>query len=292
MKYKTYVPLTATPFRQNKKYKERLPQNPKLANYIRCFWGSEQPYIQKEQSVDASIVVPDTCVDIIYHIDYTDNTIIGGFCGINDASFWDYDRIESGHLVSLFAIRFFAWNAYVFSEDTMKDTINSYYDVRTRFGWLDSMLRQQLFEKRSLEERGRAVEAILLDRLFEIRQNSIINSSVEQIMLQRGTQSVTELASECFVSSRQLERLFHEYIGITPKKLCSIVRYQYLWNEILTNPKFRILDAVCKYGYTDQSHLMREFKRYHTMDIRTAKLYAYQHIDNNVENILDFPDQS
>lgn len=291
MNQKTYIPLTAAPFQQNKKYRERLPKNRELANYIRCFWGSEQPYIQQKRSDNASIVVPDTCVDIIYHIDYTDNTITGGFCGINDASFWDYDRAEDGHLVSLFAIRFFAWNAYVFSEDTMKDTINSYCDVRTRFCWLDDMLRQQLFEKRSLEERGKAAEEILLGRLFHIRQNSIIHSAVEQIILQKGTQNVSELARECFVGSRQLERLFHEYIGITPKKLCNIVRYQYLWSEIVINPSFHVLDAVCKYGYTDQSHLMREFKRFHAMDIRSAKQYAYRHIGSNVENIQDALDQ-
>lgn len=292
MKYKTYVPLTATPFWQNKKYKEQLPQNPRLANYIRCFWGSEQPYLQKEKDVDVSIVVPDTCVDIIYHIDYTKNTITGGFCGINDTSFLAYDCTGNGHLVSVFAIRFFAWNAYVFSEDSMKDTINGSYDVQTRFHRLDIMLRQQLFEKRSLEERGRAVEEILLGRLSKIRQNNIISSATEQIILQKGTQSVTELAKECFVSGRQLERLFHEYIGITPKKLCSLVRYQYLWSEIITNPEFRVLDAVCKYGYTDQSHLMREFKRYHAMDIQTAKRHAYQHVGRNVENIQDFSEQS
>lgn len=34
---------------------------------------------------------------------------------------------------------------------------------------------------------------------------------------------------------------------------------QCLWNEVLRNPGLRILDAVEWYGYTDQSHLMREF---------------------------------
>ena len=50
--------------------------------------------------------------------------------------------------------------------------------------------------------------------------------------------------------------------------------YQYLWNEVIRTPGFRMLDGVSKYGYTDQSHLIREFKRYHTMDIRKAAAYA------------------
>ena len=52
------------------------------------------------------------------------------------------------------------------------------------------------------------------------------------------------------------------------------MRYQYLWGEVVKNPGFCVSDAVYQYGYTDQSHLIREFKRYHTMDIRKAAAYA------------------
>lgn len=31
----------------NSRYKEVLPANMELAEYIRCFWGSTKPYIQK-----------------------------------------------------------------------------------------------------------------------------------------------------------------------------------------------------------------------------------------------------
>ncbi len=271
-----YMLLTAAPLKQNKKYQELLPQNTALTSYVRYFWGSAQPYLRTKETADCTLVIPDTCVDIIYHIDETANTITGGFCGINDASFWDYDNKNDGHLCSVFAIRFFAWGAYPFAEDSMKGTRNVHDDVRARFDWLDRILRAQLFEKRSLAERSAAAEALLLARLTHARQNSVVTNAAQQIILSKGTQGVTGLAGECFVSSRQLERLFHEYIGITPKKLCSMVRYQFLWNEILRNPRFQALDAVCKYGFTDQSHLMREFKRHHTMDIAAARQYALQ----------------
>lgn len=32
---------------------------------------------------------------------------------------------------------------------------------------------------------------------------------------------------------------------------------------------------VSKYGYTDLPHMMREFKRYHSMNIREAREMAY-----------------
>ena len=119
----------------------------------------------------------------------------------------------------------------------------------------------------------------------------MISTAARKIICHRGAQNVSELSRECFVSSRHLERLFHEYIGITPKKLSSIVRFQFLWNEILQNPNFHVLDAVNRYGYTDQSHLLREFKRYHTMDIQAARLHACRQAYNNVENIQDVSDK-
>lgn len=273
-----YRPLTATPFRQDPAYQERLPKDPRLAGSIRCFWGSVQPSRRKRTDDIVQIIIPDTCVDIIYHIDHTADTVTGGFCGINDASFSSHDTAVPGHIVSTFAIRFFAWRAYGSAEDSLKGSLNGYHDISSRFQWLDRQLRPLLAEKRSLEERCAAAEGFFLKRLDQDRTNSTLDSAAALILRQKGTLSTTELARECFVSSRHLERLFHEYIGITPKKLCNLVRYQFLWNEILRGPDFHILDAVERYKYTDQSHLMREFKRYHAMDIRQARLHAYGHV--------------
>lgn len=91
---------------------------------------------------------------------------------------------------------------------------------------------------------------------------------------------IANLAKESFVSTRQLERLFHEYIGITPKKLSNLIRYQFLWKDILCDKDFDVLSAVYKYGYTDQSHLLREFKRYHSMDIHKAIEMAFKDVGN------------
>lgn len=280
MKNAFYLPLTATPFKYNSRYKEVLPANMELAEYIRCFWGSTKPYIQKGKESVAGIIIPDTCVDIIYYIDHTENSVTGGFCGISDMSFVEDVSAKPGHLVSMFAIRFYAWGVYAFSEDSLKGSLNEYCGIESRFQKLDRILRPQLLDYSLMQERIRIAEKFFLGQMLYLRQNDIINRAVREIVSCKGTLSVSGLTEECFVSSRQLERLFHEYIGITPKKLCNLVRYQCLWNEILRNPGFQILDAVERYGYTDQSHLMREFKRYHTMDIGKAKMYACHNVEN------------
>ena len=49
---------------------------------------------------------------------------------------------------------------------------------------------------------------------------------------------------------------------------------------VLCEPDFDVLNAVHKFGYTDQSHLLREFKRYHSMDIHNARMMAFKDVGN------------
>lgn len=219
-------------------------------------------------------------MDIIYHIDYTDNVVIGGFCGINDCSFLANSSGTIGHMVSTFAIRFYAWSAYAFVDDSLKSSINGYFDVGSKFEWLDKIIRPKLLELKSIQEKASFTEQVLLKRLSDVKENTVVNGTIHNILKNKGSMDVSKLAKEPFVSTRQLERLFHEYVGIMPKKLSNLIRYQFLWRDILCEPDFDVLSAVHKYGYTDQSHLLREFKRYHSMDIHEARTIALKDVEN------------
>lgn len=264
-----YKPLTATPFKCNSAYNEIEPCR-MLQPYIRCFWGGVYDCSDIKTDKTSEIVIPDTCVDIIYRIDDTGKIITSDFIGINDRSFFSQSNRKSEHNISVFAIRFYAWSAYIFSEDSFAGTVNGRYDVRERFSWLDKKLRLLLLESNSLTDMIRFTETLLLKKLETTRKNEVIDSVIYDILLHQGTKEINQLSKENFISGRQMERLFNEYIGITPKKLSNLVRYQYLWRDIVSERHFNILDAVFKYGYTDVSHLMREFERYHSMNIRDA----------------------
>lgn len=279
-----YHPLTASPFQKNKKCKE-LPPRQNLAQYVRCFWGSEPACTDMIQNRQGELVIPDTCVDIIYHIDYTENKVTGGFCGINDRSFYAIDNSIPGHVTATFAIRFYAWEAYVFAQDSLRSTTNGFYEVGSRFAWLDDALRPNLLVLKTLREKVSFAERLLLGKLQNAKENQTVRYAVNTMLIQRGSLDISKLAKASFVSSRQLERLFHEYVGITPKKLSGLIRYQFLWRDILCEPDFDVLNAVHQYGYTDQPHLLREFRKFHSMDIRSAKRLAYENVANLQDNL-------
>ena len=152
--------------------------------------------------------------------------------------------------------------------------------VGSRFEWLDKIIRPKLLELKTLQEKVSFVEKLLIKRLPDVKGNVIVDDTIRNILLHKGSLDVSSLAKDSFVSTRQLERLFHEYVGVTPKKLSNLIRYQFLWRDILFKPDFDVLSAVHKYGYTDQSHLLREFKRYHSLDIHSAKSVAFENVGN------------
>lgn len=275
-----YRPITATPFRQERDYREIAPCDG-LRGYVCCFWGSEKPFVCQETMVErGTLVIPDTCADLMYTVDFTDNRIYGGFCGISDTSFFAGSSGAAGHLISTFAIRFYAWSAYHFSEDSLQDTRNGFFDSGEHFQWLDRQLRNRLFDFRTLEETANFAQTLLLSRLDAMRENRLLEEAVQTIINRKGAWEISQLAESMVVSTRQLERIFHRYVGVSPKKLSGLIRYQLLWQDIVKDRDADVFDAVCKYGFTDQPHLLREFRRYHTMNIGSARQLAVTDVGN------------
>lgn len=276
--HEIYNPITATPFAQNETYMEFEPCE-ELKPYIKCFWGTKMPFKQiKTEIPTKGIVTPDTCMDIIFTVDFTNNQIYGSFCGIDSQSFETYSSNDEEKVISTFAIRFYAWSAVLFSEENMSGTKNSFFEVEYHFSKLKKEIGVLLFDVVNMEDRIRLTEKYLLTHIHTRRNNPILMEAVAQMLLRKGNVEIGQLSKEIHTSVRQLERLFRENMGISPKQLSSLVRYQYLWNEVLFRPDFQVLDAVYRYGYTDQSHLLNDFKRFHTMGMAQARKYAMEHV--------------
>ena len=92
------------------------------------------------------------------------------------------------------------------------------------------------------------------------------------------TNSRAKISDICLytsVSEKKLERIFNYNLGISPKSFSSLLRYQLLWQDIIFSDNFNILDAVEKFGYSDQSHLLNDFKRRHLMTPAQAVKHAF-----------------
>lgn len=278
--HQIYHPITATPFRSTPDYTEFAPCDA-LKPYIRCFWGSEKPVVQEESTESPiDIVTPDTCMDIIFTADFANNTIDNAFCAMDERAFVTRQAIRTKKRFFRFAIRFYAWGASMFAAESMKNTKNTYFDAAYHFPEIKREIEKRMFDVQNIRQLIPVAETLLLNHFRDNYQNPVIFQSVSKILNTRGNLSMTDLKQEALVSSRQMERLFVEYIGVSPKSLAAMVRYQYLWNGFLYHDSFNIADAVYRYGYSDQAHLCHDFKKYHSMSLSDAKEFAMQNVGN------------
>ena len=108
-----YHPVTATPFQRDAFYTE-LPPCPALKPYIRCFWGTPEPV--RTPAVDIpkpDLVIPDTCMDVIFMLDQAHRTVTAHFCAMDECAHVAGSIAGSA---PTFAIRFYAWSAALFAD--------------------------------------------------------------------------------------------------------------------------------------------------------------------------------
>lgn len=262
-----YRPITGTPFQADETYREIAPCAA-LAPYIRCFWGSGRPLPERPHA--GGIVIPDTCMDVIFHIDYAQNRISSSFCALDEHSAFTVPSDATGGLAATFAIRFYAWTAALFAEDSLRGSLNGRYPVDLFFRRIEIALAPLLFDEMTLEDKAHASEPVLLALLNPSKADPTVLNAIHRMLQSCGRARISEISAALALSPRQLERRFDAMMGVSPKAFASLLRYQLLWQDIALNPRFNALDAVDKFGYADQAHLLGDFRRHHLMSPKDA----------------------
>lgn len=258
--YATYRPMIARPQFDNT-YRE-YPSTPKLRPLIRCFWGSGSNFDPHAAPLYLNRPLnPDTCHDIIFiHNHNTEKTTMI-FTGLSDSTAidqWD----EGDTNISIFAVRFYFWTMHFLSRVPLVDTLNK---IISPDCFLPDMgaLCESIFSEADIKLRIQRMEQYLLKRIDDHHTSPAFLNGVDYLLRTRGTGTLQELSRHLGYSSRQVQRIFLASAGITPIRLMHLVRYQFLWQDMLSTREMDYLSAVQQYGYVDQSHLIADFKKYH-----------------------------
>lgn len=266
-----FCPLVAAPFTRDNSYFEILPCN-MLRPYIRCFWGGNLDTKNKSMDNKKSVVIPDVCMDIIFDFDADNNLMQSGFCTVDEEA---HIYSKSGtRFTSMFGIRFYAWTAGMFAKENINGMKNVALNADEFFPYIMNELVPLLSYESSFKRRAEIANYYFLKNLDMLTVNYDLINAVTEIIHSKGQVRVSDMARSVAMSQRQIERKFKEKMGISPKGLSSLIRYQFLWQDICCLNKFDIQDLVCKYGYFDQAHLLNDFKRKHGMTIEQAVKFA------------------
>jgi AraC-like DNA-binding protein len=83
---------------------------------------------------------------------------------------------------------------------------------------------------------------------------------VERILREPEIKSVDDLASHAVMSKRRLQRIFNEYVGVSPKWVIRRYRMHELIEKINSGSRLDWSQVALDLGYFDQAHLINDFK--------------------------------
>lgn len=89
---------------------------------------------------------------------------------------------------------------------------------------------------------------------------SFVQAALEIIYASQGQARMDEVANGCGFSLRQFERRFKQLVGISPKLLARLVRFEAVRSALLYRPYGRRHELASSFGYTDEAHLNHDFK--------------------------------
>lgn len=163
--------------------------------------------------------------------------------------------------VQLLGIRFHPGGTLPFLRLPLHEITDEVVDL----GGLSSRLERELLSATSqsplLAEKVTAVEAFLTNQLLNTKENSWLMTLAARIVETNGLVVVDQLASDAGISSRQLERRFLREVGLGPKLLGRIIRFQHVFRAVeQCNSAWAEIAIDC--GYYDQAHLIRDFNQF------------------------------
>ena len=88
----------------------------------------------------------------------------------------------------------------------------------------------------------------------------VVDAVCDEIIANNGIVKISELCCKHKISERYLRRNFETRIGVSAKQMSRIARINYLIRNLPVSNKADWQELVCNCGYTDQAHLINDFK--------------------------------
>lgn len=122
-------------------------------------------------------------------------------------------------------------------------------------------LREQLHEAPSVDERFALLDRALLARAAgRTAQDRALAAAVGRLAHCAEPVSIRGLAAEVGISQRRLVGLFDERVGLKPKMLARVFRFQRVLRRLQHEP-FPVWSTIAAdAGYFDQAHFVHEFR--------------------------------
>lgn len=244
-------------------YQEYKPPR-ELAPWVKLFWVFEN---RSNEPVPETIVA-DGCPELIIHFGapFAEGDRAGNFsmqpaavvCGQLTRPL----VLQSSLEVGMIGIRFQPNGMVPFLSDSMQALTDFRVPAEELFGDVDQLI-DEIVESSNDSQRLDACHRFLFRSIDLDREKGAVRGALESIQQTRGQISVEALATKTGRSRRSLEMAFQREVGTSPKMYCRIARFRYLFDALSeSGPTVPWVQVALDSGYFDQSHLIRDFRRF------------------------------
>lgn len=129
------------------------------------------------------------------------------------------------------------------------------------FGREASALEETILSTQDEDTMMRAANDFLLRRMPEPdAKTGLAGELVERILREKDILTVNDLAGRSKMTLRSLQRLFSQYVGVSPKWVIRRYRLHELLERMHSGESLNFAALAIELGYFDQAHLIRDFK--------------------------------
>lgn len=125
-------------------------------------------------------------------------------------------------------------------------------------------IESKILEAPSVQRKIEFMEAFMIDKLrnsYKSSDQELLQQITSYILMYKGNVRLDTLIQHFNTNYKKIERLFHQYVGMSPKSYLRIIRVNACIDLSQFNSSCNLTAIAIDNGFFDQSHLTKEFKR-------------------------------
>jgi len=243
--------------------------HPTLKGYIEKIWVFENN--GRVSHDDLKLIVPNGLIkltipfrngnigknDVCYHISKEHQMTLIGMCDLPAII-----DVENDAPSGTIGVEFSPMGAYRFFRLRQNDIKNQIHLLVDVLGKTARDIEEQIANSESIEQKLKILQNFLLSIFIQNNSDLILEYCIRKINSSKGSVSIKQLEKETGYSSRWLNMKFDEKVGISPKNLCSITRFQFYYQALAQRNTGVSLQKDYYNLYYDQAHFTKDFKRF------------------------------
>ncbi|MBX7150901.1 helix-turn-helix domain-containing protein [bacterium] len=232
---------------------------------MECFWelrdDTYNGHVQPER------ILPDGCFELVLNFGesfkryHSDGSVEVQPPALVVGQMTQHVMIQPTGRIDLLGIRFHPGGAFPFFKFPQSEITDRIFNIEDLIPFSDFF--SELYDQSSTLCRKKIIETWLSTSLRSNKNDFQLTQWATQAILARnGVINLKNFLQTLGISERQMERLFKNQVGLSPKMFARIIRFQSIFRALESESATDWSPLAFECGYYDQSHFLKDFKSF------------------------------